>query len=779
MQNHHLKNMLALGMAAILFALSITGCKKTGTEVETETIPQAETPTYLTNIYSGTEITPPGENIYLGDVVSVDADNIVFHATRREVHGEWGDEDYSMQEITCFYTVPTTGGAGELTELGNITAGDSHVQNIRRMPDGGMLALISQYDEQSDTQTAVLRLFRDGQVAAQSEELSTLFPEGRNRWFYTNLFLVDKDGYVYLTYENNLLILTPELTVAGSITADDYLNVSAMDGDGVIYFQCWGGDGMVLLPVDRDAKKFGTPIALPQEQARNMTGLFFGEGKTLYGYDDKGIYTMQPGSDEARELVMSFTNSNLAGSTNSVCYVPGGKFLLTIYDTLVHEQTTAIYEKAPDLDLSSVSVLQVCYCRTGNDELLPMLTVRYNKAHPDKRVVLTQYEDEEKLGQEIRTGTYTPDVIIASMANATYRSLIKDDYFIDFMPFVEADDTISRENLFGCIFNSYTKDGRLSGIPRGFSIRTVLGNKSIVGDRNGWTVHDFITFIKELPDGVTFRRDITKQNYWDLFGGQTELLSAFIDWDQKTCSFDSADFIDLLAYIASLPQEFAREEEREISESNPYGTYTDYRNGKIAATAESARYRGAATFILGYAYFGRDNMVYCGYPTADGKNGTLLNSTTRLCTILKFCENTDMAWEFLKEYLCFTYAEIDRERELPVLHSRFRKMQTEKMYYYLRYDGGMSGSNSPQELDENGLYHGTPSEAYSTDDIDFDAIERWLDGAGAPALQFAYPEELSNLISEEISAYLGGARSAEETAKMLQSRVSIYLAEQN
>ena len=88
MRNHHLKNVLALGMAAILFALSITGCKKTGTEVETETIPQAETPTYLTNIYSGTAITPPGENIYLGDVVSVDADNIVFHATRREIHGE-------------------------------------------------------------------------------------------------------------------------------------------------------------------------------------------------------------------------------------------------------------------------------------------------------------------------------------------------------------------------------------------------------------------------------------------------------------------------------------------------------------------------------------------------------------------------------------------------------------------------------------------------------------------------------------------------------------------
>ena len=56
---------------------------------------------------------------------------------------------------------------------------------------------------------------------------------------------------------------------------------------------------------------------------------------------------------------------------------------------------------------------------------------------------------------------------------------------------------------------------------------------------------------------------------------------------------------------------------------------------------------------------------------------------------------------------------------------------------------------------------------------------KWLDEIGSPVLRFAYPEALTNIITEEIGTYLGGARSAEDTAKMLQSRVSLYLAEQN
>ena len=42
----------------------------------------------------------------------------------------------------------------------------------------------------------------------------------------------------------------------------------------------------------------------------------------------------------------------------------------------------------------------------------------------------------------------------------------------------------------------------------------------------------------------------------------------------------------------------------------------------------------------------------------------------------------------------------------------------------------------------------------------------------------SYDEKLFNIIAEDASAFFEGAKSAEETAKIIQSRVQIYLSEQ-
>lgn len=784
MKKRYWKRILSLCMAVMLLALPITGCGKTTVrgETESETIPQAQTPTYLTNIYRGTPIRITDENTSLGDLIEVTADDIVFRANKRIEHGAWGDEDYSVEQITCLYTVPTSGGEGTLEELGNLQGDDDtfYMQDMLLMPDGGVLAQFSQYNEATGVQSYSLRLFRDGTMVAETPELSTFFPENEYGHFYISGFVTDKEGYVYLTADTNLLILTPELTVAGVIRSNEYLNDAIMDGDGMIYFQSWGEDGTVLVPVDREAKAFGTPLTMPEGMA-DMNGFFFGEGKTLYGYNDTGIYTLRTDGTEGepQTIVVDFGNSNLAGSVDFIRYVPGGKFLISMYDTLSYERSTAIYEKAPDLDLSTTTVLQVCSTASG-DRLLPQLTILYNREHPDKRVVLTQYDNEEMLGQEIRTGTYTPDVILGRLSENTYRSLIEDDYFTDLMPFVEADDTLNRDNLFDCVFNSYSKDGKLYGIPRRIVFRTVIGNKSVVGDRNGWTTHEFVEFLNALPEGTKFRSGIAQENYWDLFGGLSEMLAAFVNWDEKTCSFDSEDFLSLLQYIASLPQTDTDERNYEVSEANPYGEFTEYRNGKTLATMGSF-HGGIEGFIRNYGYFGKDNTVYCGYPTADGKNGTLLQSTAQLCTILSFCADTELAWDYIKMYISYQYEDGgDFEDGITALHSQFRELQSDrKTYYHLRYNGGMSWGTSERTPDEDGTYRGEPGDFYTSDDIDFAGIEKWLDEIGSPVLRFAYPEELTNIITEEIGTYLGGARSAEETAKMLQSRVSLYLAEQN
>ena len=774
MRKRNLVKTLSLCMAAVL-ALSFAGCRKTETETET---PHIEGHTYLTNIYRGTDILMD-DDMYLGNPVEVSVDNIVFKATKRIEHGEWDDEGYAWEEISCLYTVPTTGGVGTLTELGSFAEDSCYVENTYPMPDGGVLVLLVR-DDKSGSQSYYLRLFRDGEMAAESAELSTLFPASRYGQFNINTAIVDQDGYIYLASEATLLILTPELTVAANIPAEEQLNEAIVDGDGTIYFKSWNDGEAVLVPVDCEAKTFGTPLAMPENL--DMDGFFFGDGKTLYGYNDCGIYKIHRDTAEGEEpltLVVDFVNSNLTGSINLIRYVPGGKFLIRMHDTLTFTSSTAIYEKVPDIDLSTVTTLQVCY--TSGNYLLPSLTAKYNREHPDKRVVLTEYdpyEEDERLGQEIRTGTYTPDVVLGSLSDDTYRSLIKDDCFVDLMPFVEADDTLNRENLFGCVFNSFMKDGKLYGIPRKLAYRTILANKSIVGEREGWTTHEFIEFLNTLPENVTYMSSVSQENYWDLFGGQSEMLSAFVNWDERTCSFDSEDFVSLLRYIVSLPQKSGSTANKEVSESNPYGEFTSYRTGKTAAVLEYSGRGDFSGFIHAYGYFGKDNMVYCGYPTAEGTNGTLLLPSSQLCTILSSCEDISLTWDYIKFYISYLYADGSIESGLSSLHSQFPKAQNgQKIYYHLQYNGGMRyGTGKP---DADGTYRGEPGDFYTSDDIDFAGIEKWLDEIGSPVLRFAYPEALTNIITEEIGSYLGGARSAEETAKMLQSRVSLYLAEQN
>ena len=777
MRKRNLVKTLSLCMAAVL-ALSFAGCGKTEMEIESGTTEQAEGAQLLTNIYRGTDILTDADTT-LVDLIQVTEDTLVFHATKRitEAQGE--------AYVPYLCTVPVTGGQGTMENVSYLTAADKQtdaqseitgVERLALLPDGGIAALVHEYDKEKDAHRYYVRLFRDGVMKAESEELSTLFPTRTNSFFSVDGCWADRDGYLYLTSETNLLLLAPDLSESGVIRAGDYLMNAVTDSAGTVYFPMWR-DTLTLVPVERERGKLGTPLAMPE--GIEMDGLFFGADDTLCGYNTSGIYEIRTDANagEAETLVMDFANSNVVGYVNYVRALPDGGFLIDESDAAV-----AVYEKAPDLDLSTITTLQVCYINPDNRALLSRLTVRYNKEHPDKRVVLNEYdpyEDDERLGQEIRTGTYRPDVLVGSLAQDSYRTLIEDDWFLDLMPYVDKDATFNRENIFGYVFHSYTKDDKLYGIPARIDLRTVIANKSVVGERSGWTTHEFVTFLNALPEGTVYDATIDKMTYYELFGGQSEMLSAFIDWDAKTCSFDSEDFLALLSYIDTLPETGDFAYDVTVSAERPYGIFTNCRTGKALATKD--RVRGSvSSFLCNDMYFGKDNIAYCGFPTADGKNGTLVNREAELFTILSSSAEPELAWDYLKTCASYVDPAVGSEGTIPVLRDKYRALYAgRQLYYFMHYSGVISGSDKPLELDENGMYGGSPGEACSKEDVDFDAVERWLDASGAPALQFAYPEELTNIISEEISTYLGGARSAEDTAKMLQSRVSVYLAEQN
>ena len=61
---------------------------------------------------------------------------------------------------------------------------------------------------------------------------------------------------------------------------------------------------------------------------------------------------------------------------------------------------------------------------------------------------------------------------------------------------------------------------------------------------------------------------------------------------------------------------------------------------------------------------------------------------------------------------------------------------------------------------------------------DADRIIRLLEEA-APSGSQMYPSDIWLIIQEEAEAYFAGVKSAEETMNVIQSRMGLYLGEQN
>lgn len=294
----------------------------------------------------------------------------------------------------------------------------------------------------------------------------------------------------------------------------------------------------------------------------------------------------------------------------------------------------------------------------------------------------------------------------------------------------------------------------------------MIANKSMVGERDGWTVEEMLDLLESLPSGVSYMTGLSQQKAADkLLGAQG--YNTFIDWEKGKCSFDSDTFIRFLEYIKTLPTEAATKNHEDL--------ITATRNGEIVAV--DTAYLDVTGFVMNKIYFGEDNVTYVGKPTEEGKNGVTLSTYANLYTILADSEHPDECWEFIRD-LVLDVNTLTEEGDfvgLPMLRSTLEDM---KEYYKdtiftVYYTGGMSygGTTVIRERDD--------AEYYQLTDGDWEEIENMLDSIDTSIVYYALPEEVKAIIDEELSAYLSGANSAEDCAKVIQSRVKLYLDERH
>jgi multiple sugar transport system substrate-binding protein len=164
--------------------------------------------------------------------------------------------------------------------------------------------------------------------------------------------------------------------------------------------------------------------------------------------------------------------------------------------------------------------------------------------------------------------------------------------------------------------------------------------------------------------------------------------------------------------------------------------------------------------------FGNEAVSFLGYPSsASGGEGGFVVSCRDTISVSSRTAVPEEAWEFVKFMLsreALRAAGLTNSG-IPLLKSVSRDVAEGLM-------GEWSYDAESNWLDGRGM-GGIPVS------VDEACVEEYLAFIGNARVDPAVPGQVDAILGEELSAFFAGARSAEETGRMIQNRIGNYLNE--
>lgn len=787
------RRLTALLLCALVLGTSCT--KNGGNDAKNgETAEEVAKTEVLTNVFKGTGISLPEDySITTGVKPYYNAETgemkiLCSHGYESDVVNEYGYNEYIRETVLL-----TVGNDNTVVNEQKLDLGDNVYVNSGVLTGDKLYYIHNRYDEASMTDSfhvAVCNL-ADGS-STMSDDVKGLFSQTDDDWFYLQYLAVDGDGFLYLAADQEIVVLNDAFVKQFSVISQNWINELTVSADGTVWAAGYFDSGYGFVPIDKNAKGFGKTVELPASMNANQ--YLFADGYDVYLSADDGLYGYNFTSAEAAEpeLVFSYPNSDLFGNNLEVARVLGpDRVILYEQDPETYDRYPAVYSRSADIDLSQMKVLEIAFI--NSEWNLSSSIVKFNKANDGVRIIAKDYSryntDEDyragskKLVNDILLGIYKPDMITATTASEdVIAQIYANDLYTDLYPLMEADGTIAKDDLLGCVTRTFeTEDRKLWALGNSVAVQTLMGTKAMLGERTGWTLSEMIDFAESLPEGAQMMRGLTQQSaVYSLLGMNG--YGMFIDMETNTCNFESEDFLKYLEYLSTLPEtnkpSNRAEAEMIVSSASGEDGYLLYHNGQIAL--KNVYYHGVNDWVGREAEFNTPDVVDIGYPTADGTNGARVDMTPYVIT--SFCEYPEEAWDFIESMIA-PDAEFDSRvlgrNGIPVLKEQFLQACAEEYdsLFEIYFDGGMSWGPYNPEYDDLEAEMREPGIRKFFTEEDAQAMLKWFDEEiGAPAASAVDPE-ITEIVNEEVTSYLGGAKSAADCARVIQSRVSIWLAE--
>lgn len=627
-------------------------------------------------------------------------------------------------------------------------------------PDVGEFTYVEKY---------LLRVFDQQGNETASIDLSQ-FNENEEEYFYMSGMVADGDRGICVSVGNELLGISFEGELLYRIPAGEGIDgfmslVNLSDGSAAVLAYANDYSDIKLLTVDAETGKL---VDNEVDFDRSVYRVYPFGGDYDFGYN-KGESFFGFDADTGKETkLLTWINCDVDGNSLSGVFPQENGDIVCLTTEYGNEGGTTNYlislVKTPYDQVPQKTTLTLA-C-TGLDYTVKNEILKFNRMDGDYRIEVRDYSeyntDEDytagntKLITEIGAGA-VPDILITN--GLPIDTFSARGYFTDLWSFIDADAELGgREALVEPFLNAISQDGKLYWITNSFNLVTLAGPSSIVGTEPGWTYDDFYAALETMPEGCeVFSVGTTKQSVFD---GICNLnLDSFVDWGTGTCNFDSEEFINLLKFTDLFPKDFDWENHEWSQDDNDDVRIKEGRQLLMNVSL------GYPFDMVYYSQSFGGNMTLIGFPDVPG-SGAVFSTYSPGFAISETCKEKDAAWRFVSGFLKEDFQNNYGSYGFSVNRKLFDKS----------FQDALGQEFNNYVMDASGEYV-NQTITFTQEDMDMllDVINNTqLFGQSYASTQ----DQLQKIVSEEVSSYFAGEKSAEDVAAMIQNRASIYVSEQ-
>lgn len=764
------KKMKSVLAAALACCMLLTGCKG-GKEKDSTTVTLDKN-----SVYQSTEFTLDsklegdlqdicvGENIMylsaygwkeLSAPDATDSDS----ATATDTDSKEDYDEYAYESTFRLYSAKPDGSGVKMLTEEIQSSEDENPWYLSQMyvgPNDALYMLYSQYkDDKNNFELRVMDA--DGNIKDTINLDGAIDTEE-----YICSLIIDKEENIFLVCDETVIVLDKTGKKVNSVKGKGWIMAACLSPDGQVLVTRTGDgeEGQSITRLDAQGNAVGDSIRI-KAQSFGSNSMFESKSSDYICYFDDASDLYGVKADGSMTKIINWVSSGMSSqSVYRKCDIGNGEFLILYYDYSEMDSQNSLckLQKVNPEDVVEKTVITLGGMYISEE--ISRQVIKYNKSQEQYQIVLKDYTQEEEPDKKFKADILAGDVPDIMVLDGSYADLYASKGLLeDLYPYLEKDPELNKSDFLENPLSLLETNGKLYRISNYFSINAVCARTSQMNGKDQLSLTDVINMDEAAGDLV--RGFMHTSNKGVLYNACSYNNDYYIDWEKGTCNFDSEEFIALLEYAKTYPNE--EDLDYESMDSMP----TMVQNNKVIVTET---YGITMEEVEMYDKLYEGDVTFMGYPS--NGNAGISAGFWESYAISSKSANKDAAWDFLRTLLTREYY----SKNLTYMGTPLRKDCLEDMI--------KRNSATETYTDDFGQEIEPLNSGYGFDDYEVEIVpltdkqvEMYRDIVSRVDREYNYNMEIMEIIDEEAAAFFAGQKSASEVAKIIQNRANTYINE--